>query len=48
MYKTNFSIAEGDITLSIDYEEWGKGFVVLKYQDKINSAIIRDAAIDDL
>ena len=48
MYKTNFSIAEGDITLSIDYEEWGKGFVVLKYQDKINSAIIRDAAIEDL
>ncbi len=25
MYKTNFSIAEGDITLSIDYEEWGRG-----------------------
>ena len=48
MYKTNFSIAEGDITLSIDYEEWGKGFVVLKYQDKINSAIIREAAIEDL
>ena len=48
MYKTNFSIAEGDITLSIDYEEWRQGFVVLKYQDKINSAIIREAAIEDL
>lgn len=48
MYKTKFSIAEGDITLSIDYEEWGQGFVLLKYQDKINSAIIREAAIEDL
>lgn len=47
-WNTTFETSKGDIQLSIQKEEYGDNFVLLKYYDKINTDIIRSAAMDDL
>ena len=47
-YHTNYETNNGSIELSIDHDEISNCFVRLSYFDKINSAIIRAEAIDDL
>ena len=45
---TAFETPNGDIQLSLQKEEYGKCFVLLKYYDKINTDTVRSAAMDDL
>lgn len=45
---TTFETPKGDIQLSMQKKEFGEACVLLKYFDKINTATVRSAAIDDL
>lgn len=46
-YRTCFSTAKGDITLSITHKQTNC-FVALEYQDKINVEAVKTQALDDL
>lgn len=43
-----YEIKNGDIQLSLEKTDIGQSFVVLRYFDKINTATIRTAAMEDL
>lgn len=45
---TTFSTDLGDIELTVMSTDYNKGAVLLRYRDKINSAKVRQSAIDDL
>ena len=47
-YYTTYETKNGSIQLSIENDEYGGGFVMLIYFDKINSKIIREKAKEDL
>lgn len=47
-YYSIFKISLGTIELSINKADYGGGFVMLRYQDKVNSIETRAAAMDDL
>ena len=45
---TTFETTKGDIQLSLQKDDFGQYFVLLKYYDKINTDTVRSAAMDDL
>lgn len=45
---TIFSTELGNIELTISSTDYGKGSVVLRYRDKVNSDKVRQSALDDL
>lgn len=45
---TTYETTKGDIQLSLQKGDYGKYFVLLQYYDKINTDIVRSAAMDDL
>ena len=47
-YLSSFETPQGTIQLKIDHKRREGCFVLLSYSDKINSAIIRNHALDDL
>lgn len=47
-YETRFKTDKGEIVLWIEHESVISCFVVLCYKDKINGALIKDIAIEDL
>lgn len=48
VWYTIFKTSKGEIQLSLQKGDIGQYFVLLKYYDKINSDIVRSAAMDDL
>ena len=47
-YETRFKTDKGDIVLWIEHESVMSCFVMLEYNDQINSGIIKKTAKDDL
>lgn len=48
IFRTEWRTELGKVVLAIGHERFEGGFVVLRYTDKANDAIIEQAALDDL
>lgn len=47
-YASLFEVANGSIELMIEHETFTGAYVLLRYIDKINGDVVRQAAMDDL